>query len=334
MCHRRRACRGPRRNSAKRHRQTRPEAPWPHLDRLAAETATAGKFLEQRLTLYPQYASAPATWLDEKVRPAVASQSDAGGFARRDRWSTGNDTVPPALDMALLDTAPVHVSAELEAIVARAEAGETLSPEDVTRLFAVRGPEFSYVVKRADVLRQQVSGEPVSYIVNRNINYTNVCYFKCRFCAFSKGGQNAELRGAPYDITAEELATRCAEAWQRGAIEVCLQGGIHPDYTGQTYLDILATVRAATPGMHIHAFSPLEVWQGAATLGLDLRTYLRRLKAAGLNTLPGTAAEILHDEVRADICPDKINTGQWLEVMRAAHAEGIRTTADHHVRPC
>ncbi len=304
-----------------------PEAPWPHLDRLAAETATAGKFLEQRLTLYPAYASAPATWLDEKVRSAVATQSDAGGFARRDRWSTGTGSEPPPLDMALLDDAPVHVSTELEAIVARCEAGETLSPEEVTRLFAVRGPEFSYVVKHADVLRQRVIGDSVSYIVNRNINYTNVCYFKCRFCAFSKGGQNAELRGAPYDITAEELATRCAEAWQRGATEVCLQGGIHPDYTGQTYLDILSTVRAATPGMHIHAFSPLEVWQGAATLSLDLRAYLRRLKAAGLNTLPGTAAEILHDEVRRDICPDKINTSQWLAVMRAAHAEGIRTTA-------
>ncbi len=304
-----------------------PEAPWPHLDRLAAETATAGKFLEQRLTIYPAYARAGEVWLDESVRPRVAALSDAEGFARRDGWSTGRDTAPPALDMALLDTAPVHVSGELEAIVARCEAGDTPTQEEVTRLFAARGPEFSYVVRHADALRERVNGDTVSYIVNRNINYTNVCYFKCRFCAFSKGGQNAELRGAPYDITAEELAARCTEAWQRGATEVCLQGGIHPDYTGQTYLDIVATVRTATPGMHIHAFSPLEVWQGAATLGLDLRTYLRRLRAAGLNTLPGTAAEILHDEVRAQICPDKINAAQWLEVMAAAHAEGIRTTA-------
>ncbi|NND68488.1 MAG: 5-amino-6-(D-ribitylamino)uracil--L-tyrosine 4-hydroxyphenyl transferase CofH [Halioglobus sp.] len=304
-----------------------PEAPWPHLDRLAAETAAAGKFLEQRLTIYPDYARAPHSWLEEAVRPAVAAQSDAAGFARRDTWATGCDNVPPDLDIALLDAAPVHVSAELEAIVARSESGETLTHEEVTRLFSARGPEFSYVVNRADRLRERVNGDTVSYIVNRNINYTNVCYFKCRFCAFSKGKHNAELRGAPYDISAEELAARCAEAWQRGATEVCLQGGIHPDYTGQTYLDIVATVRAATPGMHIHAFSPLEIWQGAHTLGLDLRSYLARLQAAGLNTLPGTAAEILHDDVRAQICPDKINTAQWLEVMAAAHAQGIRTTA-------
>lgn len=170
-------------------------------------------------------------------------------------------------------------------------------------------------------------GDTVSYVVNRNINYTNVCYFKCQFCAFSKGKMSENLRGRPYDISAEEIARRCEEAWQRGATEVCMQGGIHPDYTGQTYLDILQTVRHATPDMHIHAFSPLEVWQGAATLGLSVGDYLQQLKAAGLNTLPGTAAEILHDDVRQELCPDKLNTSEWLEVMETAHDLGFRTTA-------
>jgi FO synthase len=187
--------------------------------------------------------------------------------------------------------------------------------------------DFSFVVSQADELRQQVNGDTVSYVVNRNINYTNVCYFKCQFCAFSKGKLSENLRGRPYDITAEDIAGRCIEAWQRGATEVCMQGGIHPDYTGQTYLDIVHTVRSVAPHLHIHAFSPLEVWQGAATLGVSVPTFLRQLRMAGLNTLPGTAAEILHDEVRASLCPDKLNTAQWLEVMAAAHAEGLRTTA-------
>jgi len=172
-----------------------------------------------------------------------------------------------------------------------------------------------------------VNGDTVTYVVNRNINYTNVCYFKCQFCAFSKGKHSEDLRGRPYDISGEEIAGRCMEAWSRGATEVCMQGGIHPDYTGQTYLDILHTVRAASPGMHVHAFSPLEVSQGAATLGTDVDTFLGQLKAAGLNTLPGTAAEVLHDEVRELLCPDKLDTARWLEVIEAAHRAGLKTTA-------
>ena len=154
-----------------------------------------------------------------------------------------------------------------------------------------------------------------------------MCYFKCQFCAFSKGKLSENLRGRPYDLSGEEIARRASEAWQRGATEVCMQGGIHPEYTGQTYIDIVATLRAATPDMHIHAFSPLEVWQGAETLGLDLETYLQKLKEAGLHTLPGTAAEVLDDEVRAVLCPDKINSEQWLTVMKTAHKVGLRSTA-------
>ncbi|MEP1470278.1 MAG: 5-amino-6-(D-ribitylamino)uracil--L-tyrosine 4-hydroxyphenyl transferase CofH [Halieaceae bacterium] len=306
-----------------------PEAPWPHLQRLADETAVAGKFLEQRLTIYPSFALDAQRWLDPAVKPAVWQQMDAGGFARRDTWVPGEEAPAPAIEAELLKLAEQTVTAadELEQILERCEAGKELSERDVTRLFEVRGQEFSRVVAAADRLRRRTNGEQVSYVVNRNINYTNVCYFKCSFCAFSKGKQSENLRGRPYDISADEIARRCQEAWQRGASEVCMQGGIHPDYTGQTYLDILHTVRAATPGMHIHAFSPLEVWQGAETLGLPLNTYLRRLREAGLDTLPGTAAEILDDEVRATLCPDKLDTGQWLQVMEAAHDAGFRTTA-------
>jgi FO synthase len=306
-----------------------PEAPWPHLDQLARETASAGKFLEQRLTIYPAYALQADTWLDPALRAAVMRQQDAQGFARRDDWVPGEEKPVPPVEAELL-AQPVNafaVAADLRAIVERCERAEALDEADVTRLFSARGPEFRYLVDAADRLRRQRCGDSVSYVINRNINYTNVCYFKCQFCAFSKGKHNEALRGRPYDISATEIARRCREAWARGATEVCMQGGIHPDYTGQTYLDILATVRAATPGMHIHAFSPLEVWQGAATLGVSLEDFLRQLKAAGLDTLPGTAAEVLDDEVRAVLCPDKLNTAEWLEVMETAHRVGFRTTA-------
>ena len=306
-----------------------PEAPWPQLERLADETAAAGKFLEQRLTVYPAYVVEGERWLDASVQTPVLRLSDAAGFARRDSWVPGEEHSVPAIEAKLLATQvePDAVSSDVLDIVERCWQTGPLTEADVTRLFNVRGADFSYVVAQADQLREKVNGDTVSYVVNRNINYTNVCYFKCQFCAFSKGKQSENLRGRPYDITGEDIAGRCSEAWDRGATEVCMQGGIHPDYTGQTYLDIVNTVRSATPEMHIHAFSPLEVWQGAATLGVSVPNFLRQLRQAGLNTLPGTAAEILHDEVRANLCPDKLNTEQWLEVMAASHAEGMRTTA-------
>jgi FO synthase len=304
-----------------------PEAPWPHLEQLARETAQAGKFLEQRLTIYPEYVRQGRSWLDPSVRPAVLKLADAAGFAKRDDWSPGEEKPLPAIEAALLARAPVGVSDDIKAIVARCTETTAVAEAEITRLFQSRGPDFAYVCRAADELRRQVNGAVVSYVVNRNINYTNVCYFKCQFCAFSKGKHSEDLRGTPYDISAEELARRSCEAWERGATEVCMQGGIHPDYTGQTYLDILRTVRMATPRMHIHAFSPLEVRQGAATLGLTLDDFLLRLRAAGLDTLPGTAAEVLHDEVRAELCPDKLTTAQWLEVMAAAHRVGFKTTA-------
>jgi FO synthase len=306
-----------------------PEAPWPHLEHLARESEAAGKFLDQRLTIYPAYVKELHQWVDANVKTAILKQSDSMGFAKRDTWTPGESNGIPATEKALLAKAVAldSVSVEVKNIVGRCRAGDEITVQDVTRLFQARGQDFAYIAEQANILRQQVNGDQVSYVVNRNINYTNVCYFKCQFCAFSKGKASENLRGKPYDISAEEIARRCDEAWQRGATEVCMQGGIHPDYTGQTYLDILSTVKAATPGMHIHAFSPLEVWQGAQTLGIPIKEFLSKLKAAGLNTLPGTAAEILDDEIRATLCPDKLNTNEWLQVMETAHEVGFRTTA-------
>jgi FO synthase len=217
-------------------------------------------------------------------------------------------------------------TAALEAIVARAQAGQRLSETQIERLFQADGADFAMVAAAADALRAQMCGDSMTYVVNRNINYTNICLYKCGFCGFSKGSTR-EMRGPAYRLDLATVARRAAEAQARGATEVCLQGGIHPDYDGNTYLAVVGAVRAAAPGIHIHAFSPLEISHGAATLGMSLPAYLARLKEAGLSTLPGTAAEILDDEVRAIICPDKLGTAEWLQVMRDAHATGLRTTA-------
>jgi FO synthase len=185
-------------------------------------------------------------WVDPAVLPALLRLSDAAGFARRDNWVPGEEQAIPAIEAQLLARRPTvaSVSADVRAIVGRCTAGADLEEAEIARLFEVRGDDFSWLVRRADELRQQVNGDTVSYVVNRNINYTNVCYFKCQFCAFSKGKHSEDLRGRPYDISGEEIAGRCSEAWNRGATEVCMQGGIHPDYTGQTYLDILHTVKS------------------------------------------------------------------------------------------
>jgi FO synthase len=201
-----------------------------------------------------------------------------------------------------------------------------LAEAEIVRLFQARGDAFAQVCEAADRLRRRVNGDTVSYVVTRNINYTNVCYFRCQFCAFSKGKLSENLRGRPYNLDLTEIRRRVEEAWERGATEVCLQGGIHPEYTGATYLSVCHAIKEAVPDIHVHAFSPLEIWQGAKTLGRTLPDFLQELKEAGLSSLPGTAAEILDDEIRAVICPDKIKTGQWLEVMEAAHGVGLRST--------
>ncbi|HIE94828.1 MAG TPA: 7,8-didemethyl-8-hydroxy-5-deazariboflavin synthase subunit CofH [Acidobacteria bacterium] len=306
-----------------------PEAPWPHLEQLARETEREGKVLTERLTVYPSYVRQLDTWVAEGLRTAVVQASEADGFAREGTWSPGDrDAVLPAALLDRLDDAKAPVSTpRMQTLCAQASRGDGLDESEIAELFSARGDDFVTVVRAADALRREVNGDEVTYVVNRNINYTNVCYFKCQFCAFSKGKLSENLRGAPYDLDLEEIGRRSVEAWERGATEVCMQGGIHPEYTGATYLDICRTVKAAVPDMHVHAFSPLEVWQGAATLGVSLEAFLRQLKAAGLGTLPGTAAEVLHDEVRETLCPDKLSSGQWLEVMDTAHRVGFRTTA-------
>ena len=305
-----------------------PEAPWPHLSDLAEQTYAAGKHLDERLTIYPQYAQEFSSWIHPNLHERIADMIDTEGFARTDSWSPGDiETTPPNEIMSGLINEPKKISKDIQSILNKSEQAVPLNEQEIIRLFQARGDDFSAVTQAADQLRREINGDTVSFVVNRNINYTNICYFKCQFCAFSKGKLAENLRGRPYDLSEEEIARRTKEAWDRGATEVCMQGGIHPEYTGETYINILKTVKESVPSMHIHAFSPLEIWQGAATMEMDLTEYLSLLKDAGLSTLPGTAAEILDDEVRAIICADKINTQQWLDVMEAAHEVGFKTTA-------
>ena len=306
-----------------------PEAPWPHLENLARETAAAGKFLEQRLTIYPEYATDPQRWLDDKLKFPIMKQSDSSGFAKRDKWTPGASEAIPDLDRNLLhDAVPVEkVSAEVQRIVKACEDQQELTISDVSRLFESRGADFAYVAQSANKLRQQCNGDTVSYVVNRNINYTNVCYFKCQFCAFSKGKLSEDLRGRPYDISAEEIARRTHRSLGSRSHR-SLHAGWNSSRLHRSDLSRYYRNREkAVPDMHIHAFSPLEVWQGAATLDISLEEFLEKLKAAGLNTLPGTAAEVLDDEVREVLCADKLNSQQWLEVMETAHKVGFKTTA-------
>ncbi len=304
-----------------------PEAPWPALDRLAAATAAAGKLLLPRLAIYPEYAHAAEEWLDPGLRAPVLRVMDAEGYARPDGWVAGSGSAPPADAPTLTrQRGREGEGAALAPILDRGAAGEILSEAEIVRLFQARGDAFDAVCAAADRLRRRVNGDTVSYVVTRNINYTNVCYFRCQFCAFSKGKLSENLRGRPYDLDRAEIIRRVEEAWARGATEVCLQGGIHPEYTGATYLALCRAIKEAVPEIHIHAFSPLEIWQGAKTLGRAVPDFLRELKAAGLGSLPGTAAEILDDEIRTVICPDKIKTEEWLEVMAAAHAAGLKST--------
>jgi FO synthase len=304
-----------------------PEAPWPHLKELEMATAAAGRTLVERLALYPAYVRDAKRWVSPKLMTPLLRLEDTAGLAREDDWAPGTVEELPQAMLARAGKREAKPHAGIARILDKAARGARLGEADIVRMFNARGPDFSAICAYADDLRRRRVGDEVTYVVNRNINYTNICTYGCKFCAFSKGRHNLGHRDKPYNLTFDDIGERSAEAWARGATEVCLQGGIKPGYTGETYQGIVRAVKSAVPDMHVHAFSPLEVWHGASTLKLSLVDYLSRLKAVGLGTLPGTAAEILDDEVRAILCPDKINTAQWFEVMRAAHAVGLRSTA-------
>ena len=299
-----------------------PEAPWPSLSALRTATAEQSKHLLARLTVYPQYLAA-RQWLDRDVRRRALEWSDAEGLVRDDSWRAGVSDQPPQLTELATKRMDPAVTEALDACL----RGQAIDTDGVLSLFSARGADVEAVCAAADQLRQMQVGNVVSYVINRNINYTNVCQYSCRFCAFSNGGGDVASGRTAYDLDGAELYRRVQEAAALGATEVCLQGGIHPDYTGQTYLDIVETVKAAAPDIHVHAFSPLEIDQGAKTLGLSLERYLRLLKEAGLDSLPGTAAEVLDEDVRAILCPDKVTSDRWLEIMECAHEVGLFSTA-------
>lgn len=299
-----------------------PEAPWPHLDKLETETEAAGRQLRQRLAIGPAFAREVTRWADPAVQTAIRRATDGRGLVREVDWHAGSGVDAPELMPSLVTGRDPQIAVALGLV----EQGEELCNAQIARLFTAEGRDFDAVRTFADELRQDRVGETITHVVNRNINYTNICLYRCGFCAFSKGSTRSE-RGPAYNIDHAEIARRTVEAWERGATEVCLQGGIHPSYDGRTYRGIVEAVKVAVPDMHVHAFSPLEVHHGATTLGLSYEDYLADLKAAGLATLPGTAAEILSDDIRDIICPDKVNTREWLAVMRAAHKVGLKSTA-------
>ncbi|MGB5657709.1 MAG: 5-amino-6-(D-ribitylamino)uracil--L-tyrosine 4-hydroxyphenyl transferase CofH [Acidimicrobiia bacterium] len=265
---------------------------------------------------------------------------DASGVVRpRTEWAPGKDLPAPHSAARFSsqwadgawgrrrDDRNDRIRDDLRRILDRSLDGHRPNRGEVRRLFEARGCEVDEIAATADIMRQKVNGGTVSFIVNRNINYTNQCTYKCGFCAFSKGPRSLNLREDPYLLTVPQVVERSVDAWSRGATEVCLQGGIHPEFTGAFYVTVLEAIKEAVPGMHVHGFTPLEVWQGAETLGITVREFLETLRDAGLGTLPGTAAEILDDRVREYLCPDKIRTAQWAEVMLTAHELGLRSTA-------
>ena len=326
-----------------------PERPWPALDLLRAATEARGHAIAPRLTIYPEFAAQPERWLDEGMRFPVLDRSDAEGLGRDDpgsvypqnvgeyknvgdgaevvlvgrrstQWYSGADVHPPAL----LPGAP-RAGGAVGEVLAGVSAGQEPGIDELVTLFRARGPEVAAVAEVADDLRREAVGDVVTWVRNRNINYTNVCTFKCKFCGFSKGPLSLNLRGTPYLLTLDDIARRTAEAWDLGATEVCLQGGIHPDFDGDYYVEVAKAVKDAAPDIHVHGFTALEVTEGARRLGEPLAQYLQRLMDAGLRTLPGTAAEILDDGIRAILCPDKITTEEWLDAHRTAHSVGLKS---------
>ena len=325
-----------------------PERPWPALDRLRDVSEDRGFVLAPRLTIYPEYVREPNKWLDESLRFPVQDRSDAEGLGRDDpgavwpekvtaadvvhdgaevvlvghkstQWYSGSNTAPPKM----IPHPRPAARGRVQEIIEGHRNGQEIGFQEIVDLFRARGPEVGLIADYADELRFHTVGNTVTWVHNRNINYTNVCTYKCKFCGFSKGPMSLNLRGTPYLLSLDDIAERAYEAWELGATEVTLQGGIHPNFDGDYYIDVARAVKGAVPDMHVHGFTALEVTEGARRNEEPLRDYLLRLKDAGLASLPGTAAEILDDEVRATLCPDKINTEEWLECHRQAHSVGL-----------
>lgn len=327
-----------------------PERPWPEVELIREVTERSGHVLAPRLTIYPEFASDPSRWLDDKLVFNVMDRSDSESLGRDDpgaffpektefikgsaddgaevviigdrstAWYSGAPVTPTDLI-----NQPVASTGPVVEILNGVLAGEEAGFDELLTLFKARGPEVTAVAQAADQLRAQIVGDEVTYVINRNINYTNVCTFKCRFCGFSKGPLSLNLRGNPYLLTLEQMQERVIEAELKGATEVCLQGGIHPDFDGDYYIEVCKAVKAVAPNIHVHGFTALEVMEGAKRNGEPLADYLRRAMAAGLRSLPGTAAEILDDDIREILCPDKINTEEWLYAHETAHGVGLRS---------
>tara|TARA_Y100001970_G_scaffold20406_3_gene23031 strand:- start:18014 stop:20254 length:2241 start_codon:yes stop_codon:yes gene_type:complete len=327
-----------------------PERPWPDLERLNDVTEARHFALAPRLTVHPSYALNPSEWLDPDNRFPVLDRSDSEGLGRDDpgsqmpestmenrdagsgadvlvadenstQWYSGGAAHSPRRILPGNSYSSGAVKEALDGVL----QGQEVEADQIIALFNARGPEVVAVAEVADQLRQEAVGDRVTWVHNRNINYTNVCTFKCRFCGFSKGPLSLNLRGKPYMLTLGDIQERVIEAAQLGATEVTLQGGIHPSFDGDYYIDVCKAIQDVVPDMHLHGFTALEVIEGAKRLDESLVEYLTRLKEAGLKSLPGTAAEVLDDEVRQILCPDKISTDEWLDCHEAAHAVGLHS---------
>ncbi|QFG21717.1 bifunctional FO biosynthesis protein CofGH [Actinomadura sp. WMMB 499] len=337
-----------------------PERPWPQIDELAERTAAAGFELRERLTIYPEYVKRGEPWLDPRLIGHVAALADpATGLAREDAALEGRpwqepdggfeasgrtdlhteiDTTGRTSDRrddfdevygdwdALKErmAAPQRFDADVKDALARAERNPGgLTDDEALALLHADGPELDALAKLADDLRKDTVGDDVTYVVTRNINFTNVCYTGCRFCAFAQRRTDADA----YTLSLEQVGDRVDEAWAAGATEICMQGGIHPDLPGTAYFDLAREVKRRAPGIHLHSYSPMEVVNGASRTDMSIREWLQAAKEAGVDSLPGTAAEILDDDVRWVLTKGKLPADQWVEVVTTAHEIGLPTTS-------
>ena len=253
---------------------------------------------------------------------------DVRGYKRFPvNWSPGSGKEIPKLNGLTYNVSSSFKSTNFEKILSKAQEGNEINNDELEELFKTSGMHINKIAEVADNLNRSINKDDVTFVKNRNINYTNQCYFKCGFCGFSKGPKSLNLKEKPYNLEPQEVVKRSVEAFNDGASEVCLQGGIHPEYTGKFYLELVKQIKKEVPDLHIHGFTPLEIWQGADTVNLSVEDYLTLLKDAGLNTLPGTAAEILDNRIRKYLCPDKITSEQWGYVMEVAHSLEIKSTA-------